>query len=201
MHQQVQLADSLAVGEPGPLPPEIDGLDDHDLADLSWVDPSLSLGGFGFWPVAAVIPVYDPATEELGPLGVVTIDPVTRSCSATYSVVPRAIIVPTPPVRIRKYWLFERFTEDQERQFAKLEYRARNLTDTDLDDPAKEGLFQLQRFLRRLGEVEFVELDAAQTLGAFEMLRQMGVFGDPDSPDSTAALAPILAAPQPHEVA
>lgn len=106
---------------------------------------------------------------------------------------------PPTPVRIGKYWLFQRFSQEQERAFAKLEYQARNLTPEDLDNPAKEGLFQLQRFLRRLDALTIVELDAAENLAGFELLRLLGVFGDPADPASTAALAPILAPPTDRE--
>jgi len=108
---------------------------------------------------------------------------------------------PATPARIVKYWLLQRFTEAQERAFAKLEYLARNLTPTDLDDPQKEGLFQLQRFLRRLDALAVVELDAEQTIAGFELLRLLGVFGDPEAQESIDALSQILAPPQAHEAA
>ena len=86
----------------------------------------------------------------------------------------------SPPVlsaamRIAKFWLFERLTDPQERAFAKLEFRARNLSPADIDDPANEELFQLQRFIRRLDALTVVELDAPQTVAGFELLRLLGI--------------------------
>lgn len=110
--------------------------------------------------------------------------------------------VPLPPTvwRIGKYWLFQRFTEDQERAYAGLEYQARNLTPTDLADPTKEGLFQLQRFIRRLDALAVVELTADATKQGFGLMQMLGIFGDPSTQASTDAMnAILLTAPTPQE--
>jgi len=105
------------------------------------------------------------------------------------------------PLRIAKYWLLQRFSDAQERAFAKLEYQARSMTPAQIDDPANEGLYQLQRFLRRLDALTVVELDAPQTQAGFELLRLLGVFGDPAFALSSAAMVEILAPPGQHEAA
>lgn len=197
-YQMVRLSDLTAIGEAGALPPEVLGLADADLADLSWADPALELAGFGYWPLKVTLPEFDARTHQLGPLGPVTLDGEEKVALAEYSVVPRLVV---EPVRIKKFWLFQRFSEDEERRYAALEYQARNMTPADLADPAKEPLFQIQRFDRRLGAIEFVELDAAMTLGVFELLRLLGVFGAPEDQASHDRVAQILAAPQPYEVA
>lgn len=59
---KVDLAALAVVGDPGPLPPELQGtLSDADLADLSWTDPALGFHGFGFWPVVDAAPPKAPA--------------------------------------------------------------------------------------------------------------------------------------------
>lgn len=54
---QQRILDGGDVGEPGPLPPELVGLDDASLANLSWADASLGYVGRGFFPVE----VQEPA--------------------------------------------------------------------------------------------------------------------------------------------
>lgn len=53
IYQQVALATSTPVGDPGPLPPELRGrLSAADLADLAWLaDRYPALAGTGYWPV------------------------------------------------------------------------------------------------------------------------------------------------------
>lgn len=48
------------VGEPGPLPDELVGLDLETLTDLSWVDPALNYADTGFVPVDIPDPVEVP---------------------------------------------------------------------------------------------------------------------------------------------
>jgi len=48
------------VGEPGPLPDELVGLDIETLTDLSWVDPALGYADTGFVPVDIPDPVEVP---------------------------------------------------------------------------------------------------------------------------------------------
>lgn len=175
-------------------PPQALPAVDYSGADrLPWTDLANNPEGRQAcgWTEAPDPPEYDPATQRLVWAG------------EAWAIEEIEIVEPPPPppepVRIGKYWLFSRFSEAQERRFAGLEYQAGNLTPADLEDPAKEGLFQLQRFLRRLDALTVVELDAAETLAGFELLRLLGVFGDPADPASTAALAPILAAPTDRE--
>jgi hypothetical protein len=108
--------------------------------------------------------------------------------------------VPVAPLRIDKYYLYQRFSEDQEKAYAKLEYQARNLTPPQLDDPANGALFQLQRFLRRLDALTYVELNVEQTQQGFELLRLLGVFGPPEDQASRDAMAKLLAPPTGEEV-
>lgn len=50
LYQRKHLADMSAVGEPGPLPADLDGLADGDLANLDWTDAFLGYRGDGFFP-------------------------------------------------------------------------------------------------------------------------------------------------------
>lgn len=50
-YQRRNLATGEDVGEPGPLPSELEGLADLSLADLSWVDPARGFAGTGFFRV------------------------------------------------------------------------------------------------------------------------------------------------------
>lgn len=165
------------------LPPEdVDG-DGYIWTDLANNEHGRQLCG---WVEAPPPPAFDPAAERLVP----TVD------GWAVEAIPPAVL---GPVRIGKFWLFERFTEDQERRFAVLEYQARNLTPADLADPTKEGLFQLQRFLRRLDALTVVELDAPGTLAGFGLLRLLGVFGDPATVASSTAMAEALRPPEGRE--
>lgn len=174
-----------AGGAPQALPPL-----DYDETGAPWTDleNSASARAACGWSLAPEPPTHDPETERLAWL----------AGAWTIEAIPPA---PAPRPRIAKYWLFERFTEAQERAFAGLEYQARNLTPAQLDNPANDELFQLQRFLRRLDALAVLELDATQTLAGFELLRLLGVFGDPEDPASTAAMQAILAPPTPTEAA
>lgn len=172
---------------PGPLP-----FFDVDAAGQPWTDLVNSPEGrdaCGY--IEAPEPSYDPATEIL------VWDFAAEDWRVEPTLPPIAV---TGPVRIAKFWLFERFTEDQERRFAVLEFQARNLSPADLADPAKEPLFQLQRFLRRLDALTIVELDAAGTLAGFELLRLLGVFGDPEDLATADVVAELLRAPTGREL-
>lgn len=171
-------------GAPQPLPES-----DRDPDGLIWTDLANNEHGREIcgWTPAPDPPAYDPGTQRV------------EWVSDAWTVVDLPPPPAPAPIRIGKYWLFQRFSEDQERQFAKLEHQARNMTPEDLDDPAKEPLFQLQRFLRRLDALMIIELSADQTLQGFELLRLLGVFGDPESQASHDALVPILAEPTPLE--
>lgn len=61
LYQRVTLLGNTPIGEPGPLPDELVGLEDVSLADLNWVDPELGFAGQGFVPM----PAFDPETERL----------------------------------------------------------------------------------------------------------------------------------------
>ena len=63
----IDLTTRAIIGAPGPLPPELVGLADTALADLSWVGEPLSetYAGTGFWPVERRTPAFDPATHRL----------------------------------------------------------------------------------------------------------------------------------------
>ncbi len=101
--------------------------------------------------------------------------------------------------RIAKVYLLNRFTKEEERRFSKLQVQALALSVQDLDDPEKDDLFEMQRFLRRFDAVSVIELNSPQTLAAFERLRQFGVFGDPLAADSTARRDQILTPAGPDE--
>ena len=60
VYQRRDLTTSTDIGEPGPLPYEIDGLMDADLANLSWVDPLLGYTGIGFFPAVVADPIVVP---------------------------------------------------------------------------------------------------------------------------------------------
>jgi hypothetical protein len=66
MHQLVDLAGPTAVGEPGPLPPELHGGEGEGLLDLSWMPAEYGYAGKGFWPLEPNDPTFDPAAETLG---------------------------------------------------------------------------------------------------------------------------------------
>jgi hypothetical protein len=51
MYQRKQLSDLSSIGSAGPLPPELEGLANESLADLSWADPALGYSGQGFFSV------------------------------------------------------------------------------------------------------------------------------------------------------
>lgn len=159
--QKITAATAAPIGAPGDLPPELVGLSDESLADLSWVDEALGYAGVGFIPVAEPAP---PAME-----------------------------------RIAKVYLLNRFTKEEERRFAKLQVQASTLSVQDLDNPEKDDLFEIQRFLRRFDAVSVIELNSPQTLAAFERLRQLGVFGDPLAADSAARRDQILTPAGPDE--
>jgi len=169
LYQRKLLATGELLGEPAPLPPELVGWSDECLADIS-------------------ANLNADACEQLGLVG--------------YGFFPVPEPEPKPPagpVRIGKYWLFERFTEEQERRYAVLE---RQVSTADLSAPENEALFQLSRFIRRLNALTIIELDAPATRAGFELLRVLGVFGDPESPESTADMLAILdTSPSPEESA
>lgn len=60
-YQMMKLSDQSPVGEPGPLPKELDGLIQRDLDNLSWTDSRLNnkYKGMGF------VPVPDPEPEPV----------------------------------------------------------------------------------------------------------------------------------------
>lgn len=49
--QKIDRDNATEIGEPGPLPADLDGLAEADLADLDWTDDSLGYRGFGFVPL------------------------------------------------------------------------------------------------------------------------------------------------------
>jgi len=164
---------------------------------LSWSDLANNPDGLEAcgYAVGPARPDYDPATHVC----------VWNALAEAWRLdalppIAEPEITAPPPIRIGKFWLFERFTEDQEMRFAKLESQVSALSASDLDDPANAGLFQLSRFLRRLSALSLVELDAPGTLASFELLRLLGVFGDPASPASAEAMAAILVAPSGREL-
>lgn len=57
-YQKRDLAADADVGVAGPLPPELTGLADESLANLSWTDPALGYQGFGY--VSVVLPDPSP---------------------------------------------------------------------------------------------------------------------------------------------
>lgn len=65
MYQRIILATATPDGEPGPLPALIDGLDQCDLDDLSFLPAEHGFSGIGYWPVIADDPPFDPATQAL----------------------------------------------------------------------------------------------------------------------------------------
>ena len=181
-------------GAPQPLPAV-----DYDDVGLSWTDlannpPGLVACG---WTPAPPVPSYDSALEILtwsaeGEAWTLTPGPPV--------IVPEPVDPPHVPVRIGKFWLFERFSADQERRFSALEAQARSLTPAQIADPQLEGLYQLSRFLRRLDALTIIELDAVGTLQGFELLRLLGVFGNPADASSAAARDQLLAPPTGREI-
>lgn len=180
-------------GAPRPLPAV-----DYDELGLSWTDLENNPDGLIAcgWSLAPDAPAYDPAVEVLswsdaGETWVVTPLPPPPDPGPT---------PPPQPIRIGKFWLLERFSAAQEQRFAALEAQARTLTPAQIADPAFEPFYQLQRFLRRLDALSIIELDAPGTLAGFELLRLLGVFGDPASPGSSDARDLILIAPTGREI-
>ena len=55
VYQRKTLA-GATVGQPGPLPPELVGLEDVSLGDMSWADPALGFRGEQFVPVERLEP-------------------------------------------------------------------------------------------------------------------------------------------------
>jgi hypothetical protein len=51
LYQKIAVATGEPIGEPGPLPAELVGLEQTNLDDLSWIDPALGYTGVGFLPV------------------------------------------------------------------------------------------------------------------------------------------------------
>jgi hypothetical protein len=75
-YQRKQLPDTN-IGDPGPLPEELVGLEDESLADLSWADPALGYRGVGFFPVAE--PTPEPQLpREIPPLAFMQRIPPTK---------------------------------------------------------------------------------------------------------------------------
>lgn len=79
LYQRKDLASGSNVGEPGPLPPELVGLADHSLADLSWADPALGYSGAGFVPVSARIVTTREFMRRLTPGEQVAIEAASSS--------------------------------------------------------------------------------------------------------------------------
>lgn len=67
MYQRITLATLALIGAPGPLPPELVGLADESLADISAaISPSpVAYAGAGFWPVTVTTPTFDPQAETV----------------------------------------------------------------------------------------------------------------------------------------
>lgn len=85
-YQRITLATNEPEGTPGPLPPELDGLEDISLVDLSWVPPSMGYSGVGYWPVDVVAPaIPEVHTTELI---LVSVIPTLKRCVAEYAFVP-----------------------------------------------------------------------------------------------------------------
>ena len=55
-YQKRQLAGMVDVGDPGPLPDDLVGLADADLADLDWTYEPLGYHGYGFFPIVDYVP-------------------------------------------------------------------------------------------------------------------------------------------------
>lgn len=73
-----------------PVPHDLQGLNDKDLADLSWTDPALGYHGFGWWPGEHTTPEYSQATHQLGELIVIGAVPQTHSVQTTSQVVAKS---------------------------------------------------------------------------------------------------------------
>lgn len=55
-YQKRQLAGMVDVGDPGPLPDDLVGLADADLANLDWTYEPLGYHGYGFFPIDNFVP-------------------------------------------------------------------------------------------------------------------------------------------------
>lgn len=60
IYQRVNAQTGAPIGAPGFLPPELVGLADESLADLSWSDPALGFAGVGFLPTPEPAPPAPP---------------------------------------------------------------------------------------------------------------------------------------------
>jgi hypothetical protein len=74
MYSRIDLALMTIVGEPGALPPQVDGLSDDDLANLSFLPAVHGLSGIGYWLLVANDPPYQPDRQVLGPPEALTLD-------------------------------------------------------------------------------------------------------------------------------
>lgn len=65
------------VADRTPVPPNLP-VDSEALADLSWLDPALGLGGHAWWPEVEVQVEYDPAQQTPDGTETLTVDPESK---------------------------------------------------------------------------------------------------------------------------
>lgn len=107
IYQRISLPTGTPVGEPGPLPAALLGLENLTLADLpAALDPCPEeWADTGFWPLIDATPEFDPATHRLDGTWTDTPDTeartVTRVCGLR-AITPEEVAAELPPIDARQ---------------------------------------------------------------------------------------------------
>lgn len=96
MHYAVRLSDLSVIGPAGPLPPELSGLDQSSLDDLSvaLAPCPAQWEGIGFWPACSETVSFDPMTQRMSGQVTETPDPMGKVVNV------RPLVVDMTPAEI-----------------------------------------------------------------------------------------------------
>lgn len=164
LYQKIRLSDHVLIGAPAALPPELEGLQDSSLVDLSWIeddDVRAAFDDMGLWPVEGVTPVHDERTHQPGGWGVMAADLERSVVLGTRLIEARPAV---EALRVNKVDFLRLFDGDETRKWNKLKRQIAGMVEADYDDPAKALLVQAEAAMDRFNALpEFVELDHPET--------------------------------------
>ena len=88
-----------------------------------------------------------------------------------FGFIPVDVPDPRPsPDRRSKVDFWRLFTAEEETAFNRARRRVAGLVDADYEDPTKDGLVALERFLNRFDATPIIELDHAETQAGVDLL-------------------------------
>ena len=169
LYHKVLLSDLSLVGVPTTLPATVAGLQDADLADLSWCSDE-DLKPYCFLRVVINEFGYDEYTEFCDKTSLVklTVNPERAQVSANYEIKP---LVKRMARQITKLAFNNLFTLQERAGILKAKKFIANLTPSEYSDISNLGYLYLDIILQKLeASGEFIDLHASETINAVSVV-------------------------------